>query len=203
MNNFMPYSYQNFGYQTPTRQLGVQPQYQMPNQIPLQQPQMAQMQAQPQMQQQTMQQPIQQPMQQSMTFDTPIQYVVYATLKEAEAYILAPNTKGLFIDKSNGMIYEKVCGADGQSFISHYQKVDLNDKNEIKDNGNNEITIEYATKTDLENFITVEEYENLKQELKGLQGQIKGLKLEPEKVVNKSTKAKNELKTEIKKDNAE
>lgn len=196
-NNFMPYSYQNYnyGYQQPTRQMTIQPQFQMP----VQQQQMAQMQAQPQMQQSIQQQPIQQPMQQSMTFDTPIQYVVYATLKEAEAYILAPNTKGLFIDKSNGMIYEKVCGSDGQSFISHYQKVDLNDKNEIKDNGNNEITIEYATKTDLENFITVEEYENLKQELKGLQGQIKGLKLEPEKVVNKSTKAKNELK----KDNAE
>lgn len=187
MNNFMPYSYQNFGYQTPTRQMAMQPQFQPT--MPIQQQPMSQMPTQP-----TIQQP--------MTIDTPIQYVGYATLKEAEAYILMPNAKGLFIDKNSGSVYEKVCGSDGQSFISHYKKVENNENKSVAEEKPINLP-EFATKTDLKNFITVEEYENLKQELKGLQGQIKGLKLEPEKVVNKSTKEKNELKTEIKKDNAE
>lgn len=174
-NNFTnpysrPFSMPNYG----------QPQFQMP----MQQQQMAQMQSQPQMQQ---------PMQPTMPIDTPIQYVGYATLKEAEAYILMPNTKGLFIDKNSGSVYEKVCGANGQSEIIHYKKVDANanvmpvvgHKEEVNQN-----VPEFATKTDLKGFVTIEEYENLKEELKGLQGQIKGLKQTPKaKAENKIEKS--------------
>ena len=191
-NNFMPYSYQNYnyGYQQPTRQMTIQPQFQMP----VQQQQMAQMQAQPQMQQPIQQQPIQQPMQQSMTFDTPIQYVGYATLKEAEAYILMPNTKGLFIDKNNGMVYEKACGINGQSEIIYYKKVELNEDKKVTE----ETTInmpEFATKTDLKDFVTIEQYENLIDTINGLKGQINGLKTMLETKAEQPKKTKTENKT--------
>ena len=191
-NNFMPYSYQNYnyGYQQPTRQMTIQPQFQMP----VQQQQMAQMQAQPQMHQPIQQQPIQQPMQQSMTFDTPIQYVGYATLKEAEAYILMPNTKGLFIDKNNGMVYEKACGINGQSEIIYYKKVELNEDKKVTE----ETTInmpEFATKTDLKDFVTIEQHENLIDTINGLKGQINGLKTMLETKAEQPKKIKTENKT--------
>ena len=192
----MPYSYQNYnyGYQQPTRQMTIQPQFQMP----VQQQQMAQMQAQPQMQQ-----PIQQPVQQTMPIDTPIQYVGYATLKEAEAYILMPNTKGLFIDKNNGMVYEKACGINGQSEIIYYKKVELNEDKKVTE----ETTInmpEFATKTDLKDFVTIEQHENLIDTINGLKGQINGLKTMLEKPIDKTiekpivkaTKTKTENKLE-------
>lgn len=184
----MPYSYQNFGYQTPTRQIGIQPQYQMANQMPMQQPQMAQMPTQP---------TIQQPMQQPIPSDTPIQYVGNATLKEAEAYILMPNTKGFFIDKNESMVYEKVCGANGQSEIIHYKKVENNENKSVVEENNANVP-KFATKTDLKNFITVKEYENLIDTINGLKGQIKSLKTMLETKAEQPKKTKTENKTETK-----
>ena len=174
----MNYSYSNYQnpYQMP---MYNQPQYQTQPQQPAMQPQQ------------------QMPMQQSMTFDTPIQYVGYATLKEAEAYILMPNTKGLFIDKNSGSVYEKVCGADGQSFISHYKKVE---NNENKSNAEEKAVNlpEFATKTDLKGFVNVEQYEKTLQELERLKGQINGLKamLETKSEQPKKTKAENKTNKE-------
>ena len=184
----MNYAYNNNFSNPYNRSFGLpnysQPQYQP---MPIQPQQMAQMQTQPQMQQQ--------PMQPTMPIDMPIQSVVFATLKEAEAYILMPNTKGLFIDKTNGMIYEKICGADGQSFINHYQKVDQNlHTNNVQEQSEKK-TPEFATKEDLCKFSTVEQYKELTEALKCLQAQIKGFTATQKQSTSES-KPKAEPKTE-------
>ena len=188
----MNYAYNNNFSNPYSRPFGVptynQPQYQMP--MPMQQPQMAQMQSQPQMQQQPMQQPIQP----TMPIDTPIQYVGYATLKEAEAYILMPNTKGLFIDKNSGMVYEKACGGNGQSEIVYYKKVENNENKSVAEEKPINLP-EFATKNDLKAFATIEQYENLMQMIKGLQGQINGSKAMLETKAEQPKKTKTENKT--------
>lgn len=146
MTNFMPYSYQNYGYQP---QRTMQPQYQAPAQ-------------QPQMQQPTQ-------------FEFPLQYVGNGTLKEAEGYIIFPNQKGIFFDKANGMVHEKITYNDGLSFISSYKKVENETDKQavetIKEEKPLEV-VEFARKTDLKDFVTVEQYKELKEMFEGLKGQI-------------------------------
>lgn len=174
MNN---YSYNNFqtpylrNYQVPNYN---QPQFQM-------QQQMAQMQAQPQMQQ---------PIQPTMPIDTPIQYVGYATLKEAEAYILMPNTKGLFIDKTNGMIYEKVCANNGQSSINYFKQIVAQEEAKpVEAPTHTPIinTADYVKKSDLNGFITIEQYNELLYEFDAFKQQINALN-QPIKVKNTKEK---------------
>lgn len=133
-------------------------------------------------QQQYYPQPIVQPQvaqqpQQPIQFEMPIQYVGNATLKEAEAYILFPNQKALFIDKANSMVYEKICGNDGQSFITAYKKVGNEKQIEepIKEEKPLEVE-EFVRKTDLKDFATIEQYKELKEMFDGLKGQINSSK---------------------------
>lgn len=154
-NNFMPYSYQNYGYQ---QQRPMQQQYQMPIQQ------------------------VQQPMQ----YEYPLQYVGNGTLKEAEGYIIFPNQKGIFFDKANGMVYEKITYNDGQSFISAYKKIENETDKQVVEIVKEEKPLdlgELARKTDLKDFITVEQYKELKEMFDGLQGQINGLKQPIKKTV--------------------
>jgi tRNA(Ile2) C34 agmatinyltransferase TiaS len=124
--------------------------------------------------------------QQPIQFEMPIQYVGNATLKEAEAYILFPNQKALFIDKANSMVYEKICGNDGQSFIIAYKKVENEKQVEepIKEEKPLEVG-EFARKTDLKDFVTVEQYKELKEMFEGLKGQINGSKQAPKTKIEK------------------
>lgn len=73
--------------------------------------------------QQTM--PQQQP-QPQVVYEIPIQNVGYATLKEAEAFIVFPNSKALFIDKEKGMSYLKTANGDGVSSIRYFKQVEVN-----------------------------------------------------------------------------
>ena len=182
-NLYQPYSYTGY----PTLTYG-QRNY-MQSQQPMVQPQMQQPMPQQNIQQQTIQQ--------AMPIDTPIQYVGYATLKEAEAYILMPNTKGLFIDKNSGSVYEKVCGADGQSFISHYKKVENNENKSVAEEKAVSLP-EFATKNDLKGFVSVEQIEKTLQALERLKGQINGLKnmLETKSEQPKKTKTENKTNKE-------
>jgi hypothetical protein len=157
----MNYAYNN-NYANPYSRPFVMPNYAQPQyQMPAQQPQI---QPQPQ-------QPIQ--------FEMPVQYVGSATLKEAEAYILFPNQKALFIDKQNGMVYEKVCGNDGQSFISAYKKIEPENEKQgaelVKEEKPLELG-EFAKKTDLKDFVTIEQYKELKEMFDGLKGQLNDTK---------------------------
>lgn len=156
----MNYSYNN--YQNP-----YQRNYQMPTYNQPQYP--------TQMQQPVMQPQQQMPMQQPMQYEIPIQYVGNGTLKEAEGYILFPNQKALFVDKANGMIYEKVSGNDGQSFMTSYKRVedDTVKKERVKVKEEPAVNMaEYAKKADLNDFVTIEQYNELKELYNALNGQL-------------------------------
>ena len=85
--NAMPqYSY---GYQANMQRQGQMFNNQMPQPQPMNMPM----------------QPHQPQMQPPMQYDMPINYIGYTNLKEAEAHILFPNQKAIFIDKANGMVY--------------------------------------------------------------------------------------------------
>lgn len=124
-------------------------------------------------------------------YEIPIQYVGNGTLKEAEAYILFPSHKAFFIDIANGMVYEKVCGQDGQSFISRFKKIDDTAENKptekenpsqpdfkdfvkLKDIGN----FGFATMEDIKNlgFATTEQVSALSKKIDELQNQRMGVK---------------------------
>lgn len=120
------------------------------------------------------QQMAQQQAQQPMQYETPIQYVGYATLKEAEAYILMPSAKAVFIDRTNGMVYEKVCGQDGQSYITHFKKVE--DKSEPKKEEQPIDLSNFVKKEDLGGFVSVKQYNDLLARFEQLQKQVVGVK---------------------------
>ena len=140
----------------------AQPQYMQPQQM-----------VQPQM-------PMQQPQpQQPMQYEMPIQFVGNGTLKEAEAYILFPNQKAMFIDKANGMVYEKISNQDGQSFITHFKKVENKAENQAVETPKEQPTIDlssYAKKDDLGQFVSLKQYNELKDMFEKLQKQIMGAK---------------------------
>lgn len=155
--------YNNYGNGYP-RNYGVpsyaQPQYMQPQ--PMVQPQVAQQQT---------QQPIQ--------YETPIQFVGNGTLKETEAYILFPNQKAIFVDKANGMVYEKVCGQDGQSFITRFKRVEDKAENQAVETPKEQPTIDlssYAKKDDLGQFVSLEQYKELLSKFETLQKQVMGVK---------------------------
>lgn len=135
----------------------------------------------PYMQQQVPQQQMAQtqPQQPPMQYELPIHFVGNGTLKETEAYILFPNQKAIFIDKANGMVYEKVCGQDGQSFITHFKRVEDKGENKAVETPKEQPTIDlssYAKKDDLEQFVSLKQYNELKDMFEKLQKQIMGVK---------------------------
>lgn len=125
---------------------------------------------------QQMQQQVTQPQpQQPMQYDMPIQYVGNGTLKEAEAYILFPNQKAIFVDKASDMVYEKVCGNDGQSFITHYKKYEPQAEKQVKETQKEQPTIDlsgYVERKELGQFVSLEEYKQLLARVEQLQKQI-------------------------------
>lgn len=121
------------------------------------------------------QQQMQQPMQ--MQYEAPIQNVGYATLKEAEAFIVYPNSKALFIDKNKGMSYLKVANNDGQSFIRYFKQVEVSADGKPLESTKDTKSVDlstYATKTDLEQFASLKQYNELLGKIEQLQKQIVG-----------------------------
>lgn len=153
----MTYGYQQYGNpymrNYPTQSY-MQPQYApQPQQVP-QQPQMVQ------------------PQQQPMQYEMPIQYVGNGTIKEAEAYILFPNQKAIFIDKGNDMVYEKVCGVDGQSAITAYEKVNGKNEKQAVESPKAMPTIDlsnYVQKGELGAFVSLKQYNELLAKVENLQ----------------------------------
>jgi glucose/arabinose dehydrogenase len=157
MNNGNPYA-RNYGMPT-----YAQPQY-APQPQQMAQPQMPMQQTQPQ---------------QPMQYEMPIQFVGNGTLKEAEAYILFPNQKAMFIDKTNGMVYEKISNQDGQSFITHFKKVENKAENQAVETPKEQPTIDlssYAKKDDLGQFVSLEQYKELLSKFETLQKQVMGVR---------------------------
>ena len=156
--------YNNFGNSYPRN-------YSMPN---YGQPQYA-----PQPQQMVQPQMAQPQPPQPMQYEMPIQYVGNGTLKEAEAYILFPNQKAMFIDKANGMVYEKISNQDGQSFITHFKRVENKAENQAVEPQKEQPTIDlssYAKKDDLGQFVSLEQYKELLNKFETLQKQVMGVR---------------------------
>lgn len=123
------------------------------------------------------QQPMAQPQTQQPIQYEPIQYVGYANLKEAEAHILFPNQKALFIDKANGMVYEKVCGQDGQSFITRFKKVEDKGENQAVETPKDQPTIDlsgYVKKDELGAFASLKQVSELNSKIEELKKMIGG-----------------------------
>lgn len=142
-------------------------------------PSYAQPQYAPQPQQAVQPQVVQQQPQQPMKYEMPIQYVGNGTLKEAEAYILFPNQKAMFIDKANGMVYEKICNQEGQSFITHFKRVENRPENQAVEPRNDTPTIDlssYVERKELGQFVSLKEYEQLLAKVEQLQKQVMGVK---------------------------
>lgn len=126
------------------------------------------------------QQMVQQPQpQQPMQYEMPIQFVGNGTLKEAEAYILFPNQKAMFIDKANGMVYEKISNQDGQSFITHFKRVENKAENQAVESPKEQPTIDlsnYVQKEDLGQFVSLKQYNELLSKFETLQKQVMGVR---------------------------
>jgi hypothetical protein len=137
------------------------------------------MQRQGQMYNAPMAQPQPMPMQpqQPMQYDMPINYVGYTNLKEAEGHILFPNQKAIFIDKANGMVYEKICGNDGLSSMTHYKRVEAQGENQAVEPQKQEPTIDlsnYVQKDDLKGFVSLKDYNTLILKVEDLKKQLGG-----------------------------
>lgn len=130
--------------------------------------------------------PMQSQPQQPMQYDMPINYIGYTNLKEAEAHILFPNQKAIFIDKANDMVYEKVCGGNGQSSITYYKKYEPQIENKPIETQKQEPTIDlsnFVKKEDLGAFASVKQYNELLQKIQQLQNQIVGMANEKKNVI--------------------
>lgn len=128
--------------------------------------------------QQMMQQQVAQQPQQQMQYEMPM-FVNNGTIKEAEAYILFPNQKAIFIDKANGMIYEKICGQDGQSFITHFKRIENKGENQAVEPTKDKSTIDlsnYVERKELGAFVSLNQYNELKDMFEKLQKQIMGVR---------------------------
>ena len=154
--SYYPY---NSPYGTPNRsQYGV-PTYNGYNYIQPQQPQMP-----------TMQQSVVPP---QMQYDNPIQDIRFVTTEEAKAFIVAPNSTVLLIDKASGVAQLKSADAMGQSASKHYRFEEVNaDGTPIKRN-ESEPKVDFsefvkASELKTLGFVTVEQFKELSRSVEDL-----------------------------------
>ena len=152
MNNYgNPYQQYPYGYPTYMRQNYMQPQ-------------MVQQQMQPQQQ-------AQQP------YETPIQDIRFVTSKEAEAYIVMPNSKALLIDKNGGVAHLKTADNMGQSVTQYFKFEQVNaDGTPLKPQEPTPQVdfAQFAKKEQLANFVTLEQHKALLEKLEAMQKIIVG-----------------------------
>ena len=153
-NQYSPYAYpQNYGnYNYPQRGYAPQPQ------------QMVQPQTQPQTQIPT-------------AYETPIQDIRFVTNKEAEAYIIYPNSRVLLLDTENGVAHLKTADAMGKSTTQYFKFTPISaDGTPIKPpSAQPSIDLsDYIKRTDLEQLglVTADQFKAMEQRLEALQRQI-------------------------------
>ncbi len=144
-----------------------------------QQPMYQQMQQ--QMQQQVQQPQAPQPTSTNTQYDKPIQDVRFVESgKDAEDYILLPNTRVMLIDRKNSMFYIKSTDSLGTPTMETYKYSKLADKSNIstapeidtKDFVKVQDLKGYITKEDLGEFITKDDLKNLTTKVERLQEQV-------------------------------
>jgi hypothetical protein len=75
------------------------------------------------------------------------------------------------------MVYEKISNQDGQSFITHFKRVENKSENQAVETQKEQPTIDlssYAKKDDLGHFVSLEQYKELLSKFETLQKQVMG-----------------------------
>ena len=144
-----------------------------------------------QSQQMTQPQMVQNQQQYMPSSSLPFNEVRFATLKEAEAYIVVPNTKVMFMDRDNSVFYIKSADSLGKSTLEGYKytpmdnspsesvSLDFDPKDFVKTQDlNNYLTKDdlagFLTHNDAQNFITRDDLKGIDAKLDKLQKQIVG-----------------------------
>lgn len=144
------YGYQGYGYQPNY----VQPNYVQRNYAP-QPPQM------PQNQSQAFP-----PMQNTPIPENPIQDIKFVNRAQAEAYIVFPNTKVMLIDIENNVVYIKTADNMGQTQTTYFKFEQTNaDGTPLKAEAP-------VSKVNLDNFVTIEEFTELKEKFNQMQKRL-------------------------------
>lgn len=105
--------------------------------------------------------PVQNTMPQQTSFLAPMNNIQLATLDEAKAYILTPNSQMLFLDKDKQRCYLKTSDAYGQSNLETYNLQKQEQSQEIQ-----AATVEPVPKEiDMSEYAKTENVDSLKQEL--------------------------------------
>lgn len=135
----------------------------------------------PQSQPQTqMQQPMQMQIPQMQT-DLPIQDIKFVNKAQAEAYIVFPNTKVMLIDTDMGFAYIKTADGMGQCKTDYFkfEKVNADGTPLSPQEAAPQVNLnEFIKKEDLSNlgFVTVEQYEELRQQMEKIKKYLEGVK---------------------------
>ena len=112
--------------------------------------------------------PMQNTMPQQTTFLAPMNNIQLATLDEAKAYILTPNSQMLFLDKDKQRCYLKTADAYGQSNLETYNLQKQEQPQEVQ-----ATTVEPVPKEiDLSGYAKSENVDSLKQELETFKNEI-------------------------------
>lgn len=159
-NPYTPYSYMGYGM----------PNYQQRQYMQPQQPQVSP------------QQPIQQPTQAPMQYQSPIQGVHFVTEEEAKAFIVYnPNSSVLLIDKANNAVQLKSADNLCQSSSRYFKFIETDDKGnplqEEKAENPTAINLDgFATKEQLNDFVTVAQYNELCEKFNAISEQLTSMK---------------------------
>lgn len=125
------------------------------------------------------QQPMQQFQQQPMQYQPPIQTVQFTTDKEAEAFIVMPNTSALLIDKNSSIAHWKTADGMGQSVAKHYKfyEVDENGEPIKKEEVVSSIDLSnLVSKDELKRFVPIDRYNEFVQSYMNLSKDFEALK---------------------------
>ena len=108
-------------------------------------------------------------------YDMPIQDIRFVTSKEAEAFIVMPNSRVLLIDKTGGMAYMKTADGMGQSVTNCYKFERVNadgtpmqPKEEKPKFDFEQFAKKEEQQIDFSQFVTIAQYNDLIEQVNGL-----------------------------------
>lgn len=104
------------------------------------------------------QQPMMQPQQNNNGM--PFNDVKFATIEEAKAYIMLPNTKVMFMDRDNSVFYIKSADSLGKSMIEAFKYARIEDNPSANVSHENFVKIE-DLKDYLKDFVTRDEFNDV------------------------------------------
>lgn len=124
-------------------------------------------------------QPLQWQQSQAPQGELPFQDVRFVTTEEAKSFILMPNSRVLLIDKPNNLAFVKTADNMGQSSTRFFKINEINENGTPIEKATEKQSVdmqEFVKKSDLVGLVTVQEYNSVLEQLRALQGEIRGLK---------------------------